>query len=132
MKIFSLPIINVLLTAMASASFADGYDRKDFNYRSYKPNTSIGFYTGQTCSAIDIDHVVSLKDAYDTGGASWSLPKKQSFANDKANHVPSCASVNRSKGASNCLSLRDFSTEPVSCCCLKALYADVSRQHQLD
>lgn len=100
MKIFSLPIINVLLTAMASASFADGYDRKDFNYRSYKPNTSIGFYTGQTCSAIDIDHVVSLKDAYSTGGATWSLSKKESFANDKANHVPSCASINRSKGAS--------------------------------
>ena len=79
---------------------ADGYSRSDFNYQSYKPNTSVGFYTGQTCSAIDIDHVVSLKDAYDTGGATWSLSKKQSFANDKANHVPSCASVNRSKGAS--------------------------------
>jgi hypothetical protein len=79
----------------------DGYSRSDFNYKSYELSTSVGFYTGQTCSAIDIDHVVSLKDAYDSGGgAYWSLSKKQSFANDKANHVPSCASINRSKGAS--------------------------------
>jgi len=90
----------LFLLATASASAQNLYSRSDFNYQSYKPNATIGFYTGQTCSAIDIDHVVSLKDAYDTGGASWSLSKKQSFANDKANHVPSCASVNRSKGVS--------------------------------
>ena len=89
-----------LLAITQSLYAADGYSRSDFSYQSYKPNTSVGFYTGQTCSAIDVDHVVSLKDAYDTGGASWSLSKKQSFANDKANHVPSCASINRSKGAS--------------------------------
>ena len=87
-----------LVTTTASAQ--NLYSRSDFSYQSYKPNTSIGFYTGQTCSAIDIDHVVSLKDAYDSGGATWSLSKKESFANDKANHVPPCASVNRSKGAS--------------------------------
>ena len=90
----------LFLLATASASAQNLYSRSDFNYQSYKPNATIGFYTGQTCSAIDIDHVVSLKDAYDTGGASWSLSKKQSFANDKASRVPSCASINRSKGAS--------------------------------
>jgi hypothetical protein len=90
----------LFLLVTASASAQNLYSRSDFNYQSYKPNATIGFYTGQTCSAIDIDHVVSLKDAYDTGGASWSLSKKQSFANDKASHVPSCASINRSKGAS--------------------------------
>ena len=92
--------ISIAFMLLSSVSQADGYNRADFNFQSYKPNTSVGFYTGQTCSAIDVDHVVSLKDAYDTGGASWSLSKKQSFANDKANHVPSCAPVNRSKGAS--------------------------------
>ena len=90
----------LFLLVTASASAQNLYSRSDFNYQSYKPNATIGFYTGQTCSAIDIDHVVSLKDAYDTGGASWSLSKKQSFANDKASRVPSCASINRSKGAS--------------------------------
>ena len=98
--VIRLAIVFTLFAITQSLYAADGYSRSDFNYQSYKPNTSLGFYTGQTCSAIDIDHVVSLKDAYDTGGATWSLSKKQSFANDKANHVPSCASINRSKGVS--------------------------------
>jgi len=84
---------------LASASFAEGYDRKDFKYRSYKPNTTIGFYTGKTCDFINIDHVVSLKDAYESGAASWSDSKKQSFANDRRNHAPSCGRVNSSKGS---------------------------------
>ena len=91
--VIRLTLALTLFVIAQSLYAADGYSRSDFNYQSYKPNTAIGFYTGQTCSAIDIDHVVSLKDAYDTGGASWSLSKKQSFANDKASHVPSCASV---------------------------------------
>jgi hypothetical protein len=98
--VIRLAIVFTLLAITQSLYAADGYSRSDFNYKSYKPSTSIGFYTGRTCFAIDIDHVVSLKDAYDSGGATWSLSKKESFANDKANHVPSCASVNRSKGAS--------------------------------
>ena len=89
-------LVSILLT---SSVFADGYDRKDFNYRSYKPNTSIGFYTGKTCDFINIDHVVSLKDAYDSGAASWSISKKEAFANDWDNHVPSCGRVNSSKGS---------------------------------
>ena len=98
--VIRLTLALTLFVITQSLYAADGYSRSDFSYQSYKPNTSIGFYTGQTCSAIDIDHVVSLKDAYDSGGATWSLSKKESFANDKANHVPPCASVNRSKGAS--------------------------------
>ena len=88
-----------LLTCLVSPSFADGYDRKDFNYRSYKPNTTIGFYTGKTCDFINIDHIVSLKDAHESGAASWSDSKKQTFANDRSNHVPSCGRVNSSKGS---------------------------------
>jgi hypothetical protein len=83
----------------ASMSFADGYDRKDFNYRSYKLNTSIGFYTNKTCDFINIDHIVSLKDAYESGAASWGASKKKAFANDRSNHVPSCGRVNSSKGS---------------------------------
>ena len=82
-----------------SVSFADGYDRKDFNYRSYKPNTSIGFYTNKTCDLINIDHIVSLKDAHESGAASWGADKKKAFANDTSNHVPSCGRVNSSKGS---------------------------------
>jgi hypothetical protein len=95
-------IICTLSLCLASLSLANTYDRKDFNYRSYKPNTSIGFYTNKTCDFINIDHIdhiVSLKDAYESGAASWSASKKESFANDRANHVPSCGRVNSSKGS---------------------------------
>ena len=60
---------------LASGAIADSYDRKDFNYRSYKPNTAIGFYTGKACDFINIDHMVSLKDAYESGASSWSASK---------------------------------------------------------
>ena len=82
-----------------SASFASDYDRKEFNYRSYKPNTATGFYTNEACDFINIDHVVSLKDAYESGASSWAASKKKVFANDRSNHVQSCRRVNSSKGS---------------------------------
>jgi len=75
------------------------YDRRQFNYRGYKSDVTTGFYTGKECSSINIDHVVSLKDAYSSGAAAWDASKKEVFANDKANHVPSCGRVNSSKGS---------------------------------
>ena len=84
---------------ITSAVVAGSYNRTDFNYQSYKPSTSIGFYTNQTCDFINIDHIVSLKDPHDSGASSWSTYKKRTFANDKANHVPSCGRVNSSKGS---------------------------------
>ena len=75
------------------------YVRSAFKFSQYKPNTGIGFYTSKTCDFINIDHVVSLKDAYESGAASWSDSKKKTFANDRANHVPSCGRVNSSKGS---------------------------------
>ena len=103
MRIYVIPVL--ILLSLALNSGADSYDRKDFNYRSYKPGTDIGFYTGKACDFINIDHVVSLKDAYESGAASWSDSKKQTFANDRANHVPSCGRVNSSKGSA---APRDF------------------------
>ena len=92
-------ILILIFLPLAIESEAVSYDRKDFNYRSYKPDTSIGFYTGKTCDFINIDHVVSLKGAYESGAASWSATKKEAFANDRSNHVPSCGRVNSSKGS---------------------------------
>ena len=99
MKAFSLITISAIALAIISLASADSYDRKDFSYRSYKPNTSIGFYTNKACDFINIDHVVSLKDAYESGAASWGVNKKETFANDRSNHVPSCGRVNSSKGS---------------------------------
>jgi hypothetical protein len=92
------PLLLIIL-CLACLSLADSYNRSDFNYQSYKVNTSIGFYTNQSCDFINIDHIVSLKDAYYSGGASLSAPEKEAFANDRSNHVPSCGRVNSSKGS---------------------------------
>jgi hypothetical protein len=99
LKTFFQTLIGLIAIGIASLSFADAYDRKDFNYRSYKPNTSTGFYTNKACDFINIDHIVSLKDAYESGAASWRGSKKETFANDRLNHVPSCGRVNSSKGS---------------------------------
>ena len=99
MNTFFLCFISLITIGTTSLSFADSYDRKEFNYRSYKPNTSIGFYTNKTCDFINIDHIVSLKDAYESGAASWSASRKKAFANDRSNHLPSCGRVNSSKGS---------------------------------
>ena len=102
---FVITVYCVLLLVATGSLAEERYNRSDFNYHSYKPNTSIGFYTNQSCDFINIDHVVSLKDAYDSGAAFWSAYKKRTFANDKANHVPSCGRVNSSKGSAG---PRDF------------------------
>jgi len=99
MKALCLTLMIAIVIGAISVSFANTYERKDFNYRSYKPNTSIGFYTDKTCDFINIDHIVSLKDAYESGAASWGASKKKAFANDRSNHVPSCGRVNSSKGS---------------------------------
>ena len=75
------------------------YSRDLYSYFSYPTNISTGFYTGMTCTT-NIDHVVSLKDAHDSGGFNWSPSKRARFANDKSNHVPSCKRINSSKGSS--------------------------------
>ena len=100
---------------ITSAIVAGSYNRDSFFFESYKPNTSIGFYTNQSCDFINIDHVVSLKDAYVSGAASWSTYKKRTFANDKSNHVPSCGRVNSSKGSAgpNCCHSWTYNPTPL-------------------
>lgn len=60
-------------------------------------------YSGQyftKASELDIDHIVPLKWAHDSGAAEWPDDKKQAFANDVANLLAVSASLNRKKGAS--------------------------------
>lgn len=53
----------------------------------------------QNASAIDIDHVVPLRWAWDRGAADWSASQREAFANDPVNLIPVEAGLNRSKGA---------------------------------
>jgi len=62
-------------------------------------------YTGRTFTnprRLDIDHVVPLKEAHESGAASWDQSRKRAFANDLANANSLIAvyrGANRSKGA---------------------------------
>lgn len=59
-------------------------------------------YTGEVAadpSAIEIDHLVALKEAHDSGGFAWLRERKQAFAQDVAggNVWAVMTSTNRSK-----------------------------------
>lgn len=59
-------------------------------------------YTGRVffnASDVDVDHVVSLKWAYDRGAESWTPLKKRQFANDERNLLVVDDATNQSKGA---------------------------------
>ena len=50
-------------------------------------------------SKVDIDHIVALRDAHESGAWGWEYSDKKGFANDLINLKASSASTNRSKGA---------------------------------
>jgi hypothetical protein len=65
----------------------------------------IDSYTGKKYQAainIDIDHLVPLKEAHESGASSWTSAQKKTFANDLKDTtilVVTHATVNRSKGS---------------------------------
>ena len=67
------------------------FDRDNWSFDSSisppPPISTVGWYTGLTAVANDVDHVVSLEDAYVSGGYSWNSDEKRNFANDPFNHV---------------------------------------------
>ena len=75
------------------------FNRDLYGYESYPSSATRGFYTGQTCNT-NIDHVVSLKDAHESGAGRWTIAERVTFSNDRLNHVPACSRINSSKGAS--------------------------------
>ena len=62
----------------------------------------IDFYTGEWLTSpeeIDIDHLVPLKEIWDSGADIWSADDLHDIANDMNNLVVTSRSMNRSKGA---------------------------------
>lgn len=52
-------------------------------------------------SEIQIDHLVSLNEAHNSGGAEWSQNKKEAFANDPENLVITSSRTNGQKGSND-------------------------------
>ncbi len=98
--VYPIALIFSLLLLQACSTVPPEYNRASYAFVSYASETSIGYYTGEHCEDIDIDHVVSLADAHESGAALWSDTEKDLFANDRSNHVAACSSINRSKGSS--------------------------------
>ena len=65
----------------------------------YDPFTNTTF---STASRLDVDHMVPLKEAHESGAYLWSSIKKKEFANDltaSASLIAVSGSANRSKGS---------------------------------
>ena len=88
---------------MAAEYTEAGYSRGDWEHRSghlcdaagTDPYTAAPF-TLDTC---DVDHIVSAKEAFESGGWQWSVERRREFGRDPRNLTPSRDCVNRSKGA---------------------------------
>ena len=81
-----------------NSAVPSGYNRGNWKFVSSASPVSnyvLGWYTGISGSATDVDHVVALKDAYLSGGHSWNNSQKRAFSNDPFNHVASVPYVNR-------------------------------------
>jgi hypothetical protein len=61
--------------------------------------TTIGFVRGnETSSAVQIDHVVALSDAWQKGAQAWAETRRVSFANDPMNLLAVDGPLNMQKG----------------------------------
>ncbi len=54
--------------------------------------------TGGSSYDADIDHILPLKEAYESGANNWTNAERKAFANDMNNLVYTESGVNRSKG----------------------------------
>lgn len=58
---------------------------------------SFAFVKSSSGSTIEIDHIVSLSDAWQKGAQQWDSATRKQFANDPLNLVSTSRSINRSK-----------------------------------
>jgi len=59
-------------------------------------------YTGEVLDNprnVQIDHLISLKEAWELGACNWSQEKRTQFANDHLNLIVTSSEINMGKGA---------------------------------
>jgi len=107
----SLPVV---------AEYGAGYDRDDWGpHNSSLCRGAAGSadpYTGAPIDTCNVDHVVALHEAHESGGWAWSATTKRRFSQDPDNHVASRACVNQSKGADDIFEWSDADIASSSAC----------------
>ena len=107
----SLPVV---------AEYDAGYDRDDWGpHNSGICREAVGSpdpYTGTPIDICNVDHVVALHEAHESGGWNWPASTKRQFSQDPANHVASRACVNQSKGADDVFEWSDADIARSSAC----------------
>ena len=97
-----------------------GYDRDDWGpHNSGLCRGAVGSpdpYTGTPIDTCNVDHVVALHEAHESGGWAWAASTKQRFSQDPANHVVSRACVNQSKGGDDISEWSDAEIASSSAC----------------
>ncbi len=89
-------------------------------------------YTGERVDGraeIDIDHVVSLHDAWDSGAWRWTKLERLSYANDQLNLLATSDDVNRAKSDRGPDRWRP--PDRAGWCAYADLYGEVKRTYRL-
>jgi hypothetical protein len=89
---------DVLIAESLSPAQVDPFGCKVIEGDWYSPYDGL---THTDPAELDIDHVVPLKEAWDSGAHSWSSARRRAFANDLSDArslIAVTSSVNRSKG----------------------------------
>ena len=102
------------------AEYGAGYDRDDWGpHNSSLCRAAVGSadpYTGTPIDTCNVDHVVALHEAHESGGWSWPTAQKQRFSRAPENHVASRACVNQSKGGDDISEWSDADIASSSAC----------------
>ena len=103
-----------------AAEYGSGYDRDDWGpHNSDICRGASGTpdpYTGTPIDTCNVDHVVALHEAHESGGWDWPASAKRQFSQDPDNHVASRACVNQSKGADDIFEWSDADIASSSAC----------------
>ena len=107
----SLPVV---------AEYDGGYDRDEWGpHNSDLCRGAVGStdpYSDTPIDTCNVDHVVALDEAHESGGWAWSSDAKRRFSQDPVNHVASRACVNQSKGGDDISEWSDSDIASSSAC----------------
>ena len=122
----SVPEVSVPTTSIPSVSLPlapendAGYDRDDWGpHNSGLCRGAVGSpdpYTGTPIDSCNVDHVVALHEAHESGGWAWPANQKQQFSQAPDNHLASRACVNQSKGGDDISEWSDADIAASSAC----------------